>query len=228
MKALLKKKGPKVGEGFMELEKGAKFGGKFGKWVKLFFIIEGTNIVVYKSDLDSKPPKGEPEMTIAISDCAIRFPKSERKGRPHVFRIDTTNLEKLMVDPGTPEGKEMWIIALGNAGANVQGEWAEKLDAEKASALVTRGSKKGWMNMKVPIIGMWKPFWFELDGTALTQHERPGSEAKSTTDISLLQLRVGAKVTAELEKDFSFFTTPRGSEPMDLPWAALAVDSKVE
>ena len=33
MKALLKATNKsKVGEGWMELEKGAKFGGKFGKW----------------------------------------------------------------------------------------------------------------------------------------------------------------------------------------------------
>eukprot|EP01052_Picozoa_sp_SAG31_P077950 SAG31_NODE_37390_length_304_cov_1.492683_1_plen_79_part_10 len=75
------------------------------------------------------------------------------------------------------------------SGANVQGEWAEKLDAEKAAALVQRGSKKGWMTMKT-MLG-WKPFWFELQGTTLTHHERPGSDAKSSTEIEQLQLRVG-------------------------------------
>ena len=77
-------------------------------------------MAIDKTDLDSKPPKGEPELKIPISECAIRFPKTERKGRPHVFRIDTTAMEKLMVDPGSPEDKEMWIISLGNNGSDAR------------------------------------------------------------------------------------------------------------
>ena len=81
----------------------------------------------------------------------MRLPKTERKGRPSVFRIDTTTKQKLMVDPGSDESRERWIVELGNAGANVPGEYADKIDVEKASKLVKRGSKKNWMNMKTPL-----------------------------------------------------------------------------
>ena len=184
MNAFLAKARPQAKSGWLELEKGAKFGGKFGKWTKLFFVIEDDGVLAcYLNDLDAKPPKETPEFSCDIGECAIRFPKSERKGRPNVFRIDTTGLEKYMVDPGSPEAREAWIVELGNTGANVPGEWADKIDASKvsprdhrppvrpcaaaaltcppaslqAAALAKRGERKGWMNMKT-VLG-WKPFW---------------------------------------------------------------------
>lgn len=72
---------------------------------------------------------------------------------------------------------------------------------------------------------------FELDNEVLTQHERPGAEAKSSTQIGKLFLRVGAKITAELDKELSFVTVSRPSADgsvMQMPWSGLAVESQAE
>eukprot|EP01047_Picozoa_sp_COSAG01_P070433 COSAG01_NODE_10671_length_2108_cov_1.217023_3_plen_353_part_00 len=111
-----------------------------GKWVKLFFVINGNTVSSYENDQQD----GDPTYQIKVSDCAVRLPKSERKGRPWVFRIDTSTKDKLMVDPADQSGRERWIIALGNAGANVPGDYAAKIDKEQASKLAKRGEKKGW------------------------------------------------------------------------------------
>jgi hypothetical protein len=72
---------------------------------------------------------------------------------------------------------------------------------------------------------------FELDNEVLTQHERPGAEAKSSTQIGKLFLRVGATITAELDKELSFVTVSRPSADgsvVQIPWSGLAVESQAE
>jgi ankyrin repeat protein len=211
-------------KGALELEEGGKFGGKFAKWKKLHFVIRGDRLMVFENVLENEDQK---RMDVLTTNCAMRLPKSERKGRPFVFRIDTTDKEKLMVDPGSEEEREAWIIEMGNAGANVPGEYADKIDAEKAEALVTRGHKKNWMNMKTPL--GWKPFWFEYAMPNLTYHERPGADSKGSVDISKLELEAGPTVEAELGRDFSWRTLQRDDDAHTaLPWSGLAADSKQE
>ena len=217
-----KKKDGKKGK--LELEEGAKFGGKFGKWKELHFVIRGDKLLVFENVLENEDQK---RFEFLCADVAMRLPKTQRKGRPFVFRIDTTTKEKLMVDPGSAEEREAWIIEMGNAGANVPGEYADKIDQEMAEALVTRGNKKNWMNMKTPL--GWKPFWFEYAMPNITYHERPGADAKGTVDISKLELEAGPTVEAELGRDFSWKTNVRdGDDPISLPWTGLAADSKQE
>ena len=210
-------------KGSLELEQGGKFGGKFAKWEKLHFVVRGDKLLVFANVLENEDQK---RMEILTTDCAMRLPKTARKGRPHVFRIDTTSKEKLMVDPGSQEERDAWIVEMGNAGANVPGEFAEKIDTAKAEALVKRGHKKNWMNMKTPI--GWKPFWFEYNMPILTYHERPGADAKGSVSTENLELSAGPTVEAEVGRDFSWRTLLRDEEGEKLPWSALAADSKQE
>ena len=231
-------------KGWLEQEQGGKFGtfvfssvcgaaiseslhglsgGKFAKWVRLFFVINGGDLRAY----DNEDQDGSPLFEVKTTDCAVRLPKTERKGRPSVFRIDTTTKQKLMVDPGSDESRERWVVEMGNAGANVPGEYADKIDVEKASKLVKRGSKKNWMNMKTPL--GWKPFWFEFAIPELTYHERPGAEAKGTVDIAKLEISLGSAVEADLGRELSWKTLQRDSTaPISLPWSGLAADSQQE
>ena len=101
----------------------------------------------------------------------------------------------------TQEEREAGIVERGNAGANVPGEFAEKIDTAKAEALVKRGHKKNWMNMKTPI--GWKPFWFEYNMPILTYHERPGADAKGSVSTENLQLSAGPTVAAEESSSLS-------------------------
>lgn len=220
----VKKKKQDGKKGSLELEEGGKFGGKFAKWKKLHFVIRGDRLMVFENVLENEDQK---RLDIETVNCAMRLPKTERKGRPFVFRIDTTDKQKLMLDPGSAEDRDAWIIEMGNAGANVPGEYADKIDVEKAAALVTRGHKKNWMNMKTPL--GWKPFWFEYEMPNLTYHERPGADAKGTIDISKLELEAGPTVEAELGRNFSWRTLQRDSgSQVALPWSGLAADSKQE
>ena len=62
---------------------------------------------------------------------AVRQPQAERKGRPHVFRIDgcgASDDDKLVLDAASAANRDAWIVALGNAGAVVPAAFIDKLD----------------------------------------------------------------------------------------------------
>ena len=73
-----------------------------GKWVRLYFVINGDTLRTYTSETQ----EGDATYEVKVGDCAVRLPKSERKGHPWVFRIDTSTKDKLMVDPGDEAGRE--------------------------------------------------------------------------------------------------------------------------
>ena len=67
-------------KGSLELEQGGKFGGKFAKWEKLHFVVRGDKLLVFANVLENEDQK---RMEILTTDCAMRLPKTARKGRPH-------------------------------------------------------------------------------------------------------------------------------------------------
>jgi hypothetical protein len=101
------------------------------KWAKLFLKLEEGVLRGYASQTTSTPL-----LQLGARDCALRLPKSSRKGRPACFRIDTSNT-KLMLDPSTDDMRAQWMIALGTAGANVPQEYAQKVR-------VAREKLAGW------------------------------------------------------------------------------------
>ena len=144
-------------------------------WQKRWFVLDGKRLLVYKSG-GTMGGEGEPIVDVDTESCALREPKSIRKGHEHSFRIDTTGKVKLVVDALTEMEKAAWFGELGCAGASVPSEWDDfvmmaqmkkKNYAEliNAAAVGTSNKKKGWLNRKQDgakhLLHEWKPFWVE-------------------------------------------------------------------
>jgi hypothetical protein len=167
---------------------------------------------------------------------AVRQPLAERKGRPHVFRIDgTSDDEKLVLDAGSAANRDAWIVALGNAGAVVPAAYIDKLDKAAADAARytatprQRRFKKGGVMIQASLthraatktVAEWQQHWFEFEVPNLTVHRRPGGEILAEIKMDQLELSVGPSVEAELGgRDFSFKTELR--EPWDGNSAVIA------
>ena len=195
-------------------------GGYVSKWTALYVVLLDGELLAFNSRTDSKPI-----FRLGVAECAVRRPLSERKGRPHVLRIDSTDdsVEKLVLDARSAVALDEWMVALGNAGAVVPAAFICKLDSGAAAAQPysstprRRRIKKGWLSiqpsswwrLKHPMISEWQLYWLQFDMPTLTVHQRPGGEALATVEMDLFELQLGPGVEESLGRDFSFRTLER-------------------
>ena len=225
-----------------------KEGGVFSGWAPLYFVIEEGELLAYKARED----RGEPLLRLTASALAIR--RAVRKGREHCFRVDSASaeVEKVVLDAGSAELYDEWVIALGNAGSIVPASFIEKLD--EAAAAATRYTatprqrriKKGWLDIQAGYahrastgsIAEWQQHWFQYEVPVLTVHQRPGAEVLATVKMDEFELVIGPSVEKELGRDFSFKTALRqewdDANPdakkmaSALPWYGIAAESAAD
>jgi hypothetical protein len=82
---------------------------KAGTWARRWWRLRGHCLRVY----ESQDAVGTPLHTIAVASCALRAPKSTRKGRDGALRIDVkSDGLKMIVDVGSGEARQQWEKAL--------------------------------------------------------------------------------------------------------------------
>eukprot|EP01047_Picozoa_sp_COSAG01_P025371 COSAG01_NODE_1599_length_9768_cov_27.481849_2_plen_398_part_00 len=205
--------------GWMEKE-----GGVFSSWQPLFFVVdaEAAQLLTYE-----RAEVATPSLRLATAGLVVRL--AQASTRTHVLRLDTEDetVEKLILDAGSAEALDRWVLALGNTGAIVPAEYLGRLD-ERALELLSatqtprrRRIKKGWLEMKTTLttratsgsLAEWQAHWFELELPMLTMCKRPGGPPIFECRIEELELVVGPSVEEELGRDYSFRTMAR--EPWD-------------
>ena len=110
---------------------------------------------------------------LATAGLVVRL--AQASTRTHVLRLDTEDetVEKLILDAGSAEALDRWVLALGNTGAIVPAEYLGRLD-ERALELLSatqtprrRRIKKGWLEMKTTLttratsgsLAEWQAHW---------------------------------------------------------------------